>query len=47
MAEKSIIGVIGTLLTSAIIEVGYLFIQVHVMKAEIEHLKAAVKALSG
>lgn len=46
MDHKTIIGIGATLAGSVFVEIGYLFIKVHVMEAELLHLKEAIKQLS-
>lgn len=45
MEIKTILGVGITLAGTALVEIGYLFIKVHVMEAELAHLKEAVRHL--
>lgn len=43
MENKTIIGVLVTLSGTAAVEIGYLFIKVHVMEAELAHLKSLIQ----
>ena len=42
MDQKTIMGILGTISATAVVEVGYLFVKVHVMSAELEQLKLIV-----